>query len=447
MIPFPTRLAARRGLSIGVAAAAVALFAVVGTPSASAAPASTTTDSTLVTASPNPTDVGTSFTVTALQCDYVKDVQATGTMVFTDATTATALGAVTMVPSEYANCGEAQITDTEALGAGHYTLKAHYMPGGSTPVPASRAGTAKETVKSPTFTNITWVTGATIPHPHFEGATVGAGKKVYAISGDTADCSDGDAGTVTTVVDAYNTTTNTFHTEAPIPHGRTGDPSAIDVGGTIYVVGGQSSCGGPTVTPVDTYSPSSNTWTTLPAASDLPSSLNGQYHCAAAMGSDIYYFEQEGVGVLDTAASPPSWTVLSASPLLDPSYFCSAVTIGDDIVIDGPGDGSADSSSQRLLIFAPSTDTMTLSTATTFPAAEGAFASVMGQGVVAGGDFAGTGVDLVLPGLQVVRAAGNLPQSRDDCGNAAVIGGKIYIVSGGEEGVTTMPPVLIGTPN
>src|SRR5271165_5014264 len=256
------------------AVAAVAALGVLTAASASAAPAQDSTF-TQVSGTPNPTDTGTPFTVTGLECDRTRDVQATGTMVFTDVTTGVVIGTVSLGSSQFANCGGASVTDSEALAPGHYVIRAKYHPGGTTPVTASAAAKYKETVDAPTFTDLSWTAGAAIPHAHIEGASVGAGSDVYAISGATGDCTDGASGTVTSAVDAYNTATNAWAARAPIPNGRDQDPAAVDVSGKIYVIGGTSSCGGATVTAVDTYKTSTNTWTTLPAVSDLPASLSG----------------------------------------------------------------------------------------------------------------------------------------------------------------------------
>ncbi len=429
---------------IGATIAGVTLMASAAAPTAAASARQDDTF-TQVSGSPNPTDTGTPFTVSALECDRTRNVQATGTMVFTDVTTNVAIGSVALGTSPYVNCGGASIADSEALAAGKDKVKAHYVPGGANPVTPSPAAKYVEVVKQPTFTDVSWTSGASIPDPHIEGASVGVGTKVYAISGATEDCTDTGAGPLTSAVDAYNTSTNTFATKAPIPNAREADPAAVAVSTNIYVIGGTNGCGGTTVAPVDVYATATNTWTTLPASSDLPASLTGAYHCAAVSGGQIYYFEQNGIGVLDTNVSPPTWSVLPANPLLDPSEFCDAGVVGKVIVITGPGDGSADANSQRVLVFNPATSSITLSTGTTFPAAEHAMVTLKGEGVLAGGDFNNTDVDLILPGLQVVRAATSLPQTRDDTGQGAAIGGKVYIV-GGESTSTATPPVLIGTP-
>jgi hypothetical protein len=102
---------------------------------------------TQVTGAPNWSDNGSPFVVTGQECDRVADIDATGTMAFTDVTTGVALGTVPLVASaKYANCGEAAVTDSEHLAAGNYLVKAVYSPSGATPVPPSAPATYRQRV-------------------------------------------------------------------------------------------------------------------------------------------------------------------------------------------------------------------------------------------------------------------------------------------------------------
>ena len=231
------------------------------------------------------------------------------------------------------------------------------MPGGATPAPASHKS-YHQVIKNPPFTDISWTQGANVPNTHEEGAAVALGGLVYDISGSTTDCSDAGCGSFVSAVDVYHPKTDTFTSAAPIPNPRTEAPAAVVVNGSIYVVGGINTGG--TVRAIDKYTPGSG-WKTLPAASDLPAAFGGAEACGASKGKHIYYFDSAAheVGTLNTAASPPSWTVGSPQPLLSPDSFCSAVTDGTKIVIVGPGNGSADANSQRVLIFTPSSGALT----------------------------------------------------------------------------------------
>src|SRR5262249_48902381 len=146
--------------------------------------------------------------------------------------------------------------------------------------------------------------------------------------GGTADCTDGGGGVATSAVDVYHTPSNSFSSAAAIPHARDEAPVAGGINGKIYVVAGTASCGGPAVPQVDGYPPGSNTWAPLPASSNYPSTLGFAETCGAAVGNKLFVFTSAGVGVLNTAASPPSWTIRPASALLSPSLFCKANSVG-----------------------------------------------------------------------------------------------------------------------
>ncbi len=102
---------------------------------------------THVSGAPNPT-FSRPFKVTAMECDRVADVYATGTMTFVDVTTGVTLGTVTLSPSrKYVNCGQAEVTDHERLRAGRYKIRASYTPGGAVPVHASAPAHYHESVR------------------------------------------------------------------------------------------------------------------------------------------------------------------------------------------------------------------------------------------------------------------------------------------------------------
>lgn len=154
-------------LSATVSGLSLVVLVLSGIPSASADsrgpalnhPGGSSVTFTQVSGSPNPTSVGGPFVVAALECDRVADVQATGTMVFTDTTTGLALGSPSLGSSVFSNCSQAQVTDSEALAAGTYSIKAQYVPSGAEPVAKSH-GSYEEDVKALTFTKISWTTGA-----------------------------------------------------------------------------------------------------------------------------------------------------------------------------------------------------------------------------------------------------------------------------------------------
>jgi hypothetical protein len=432
---------------LAAVAAAVPTVALVGLQPASATISSFTT----VTSSANPVEQGVSFTIEGSECTRVASTPPGGYLVFDNLTTQTSLAAVTLTPDpSFANCSDASYTDSESLAVGKYKIRARYVPDFPNPAPASRAATYLQSVISPPFTNITWTTGAAIPHAHEEGTSAALGGKVYAIGGSTGDCSDGSCGMLQTAVDVYRPSTNTFSAAPGLPNPRAFDPTAVTTGGKIYVLGGATTSG--TVSAIDVFTPGTG-WTTLPSSSNLPGGFTGEYACAAAVGADIYYFDNAtgDIGILNTAASPPTWTVTGPFALLNPSRFCSAAGSGTDpttasskVIVVGPGDGSADANSQRVLIYTPSTGTLTLAQGKTSPTAEQSAVLIEGVVVTAGGDFNLDAVAGIAPGQGSVTSFNPLPDNRDDAGGGSVVNNVFYII-GGKSTSTTTPDVLIGT--
>jgi hypothetical protein len=80
---------------------------------------------------------------------------------------------------------------------------------------------------------------------------------------------------------------------------------------------------------------------------------------------------------------------------------------------------------------------------TTAPMAEHSFALVNGGGVLAGGDYNPTTVQILAGNGTLVLNGTTLPSPVDDQ-VTAVVNGKVYIL-GGKSGANTTPPVLIGT--
>jgi hypothetical protein len=449
----------RRRLLVSGAAALAAMAAPVAATFPASASSAASATFTSITSSANPVLTGVHFQMMAMECDRVANVHATGMVHFFDVTSGGDLGSVALTPDPtFVNCSDASTTNWEPLSAGTYRIKAVYAPGGTTPVPQSNPAAYNQVVENPAFTDISWTSGATVPNPHVEGAAVSLGGRVYDISGSTGDCTDSGCGSLISNVDVYNPTTNKFKSAPKILNPRTGDPAAVVVAGKIYVLGGTDASFN-TVSAIDVYSPASG-WSTLPAASDLPAGFTGQWSCAAADGSNIYYFDNatQEIGVLDTAASPPSWTVGSPQSLLNPSRFCSAVESGPSIpsssashiVLVGPGNGSADANSQRVLIYTPATGKLALAQGTGAATAEQSAAKLEGTVVSAGGDFNDLGVEGVAPGQGSVTTYSSLPSPRDDAAGGSVVNNRFYIVGGVSEttsGDNNTPAVLIGTPN
>lgn len=296
--------------------------------------------------------------------------------------------------------------------------------------------------------------GPQIPHPHVEGAGMVLGNRLFVITGSTTDCTDGVPGKPTPLVDIYDPISNSFSAGSLVHFARDGNPLAAVAstpsGPRGYLIGGMSACGGATtVRTVEEYNPALGYWAPLPGSADLPAGLDGLHHCGAALRGKIYYFQAGKIGVFDAASH--SWSIMPAPAELSASNFCKAVVINSNLImITGPGNGSADANSQRILLFAPSNGSIREAPTTTLPMAEHGmgYMPIYGQTLVAGGDFAGkTAVQSIGPANFVTNAT-PLPMTWDD-GVSAVLdtasGPHLYL-AGGMGGGSNTPQVIIATP-
>jgi hypothetical protein len=172
-------------------------------------------------------------------------------------------------------------------------------------------------------------------------------------------------------------------------------------------------------------------------------------HCGAVHGNQIYYFQDTAIGVFDTATN--TWTVLPGSPLIAPA-LCQATTLGDLIVITGPGD-CCSGQNQRILLFDVISGNVSLSSAMTLPFSEHVAGLVLGRVIVAGGDYAADASQYIsllpttcIASVDPVRVVTMYPMpDRSEDGVAGVVGNKFYVLGGNNHRSTT-PPVIIGTP-
>ena len=108
-------------------------------------------------------------------------------------------------------------------------------------------------------------------------------------------------------VDAYNPSTNTWTSRAPIPTARSG-MAVAGVNGLLYTVGGTS--GGSTSAVVEVYDPSTNAWTTkapFPSAAAGAAAVNGTIYVVATTGSS-----SRALYAYDAAAN--TWSIKAAPP-------------------------------------------------------------------------------------------------------------------------------------
>jgi hypothetical protein len=192
----------------------------------------------------------------------------------------------------------------------------------------------------------------------------------------------------------------------------------------------------------EVFDKTAHTWTVLGSAGDLPAPLGGNDHCGTAVGTRIYDIQPAGIGVFDTVSG--TWTVLPTPAALSPSYFCQATTLPTGhILVTGPGDGSPDALSERVIDYDPVTDTAVVRSGVTASLAEHVAARVGSQLYVTGGDFAPSTAQAVsLDGSTVTNLA-SPPEPRDDAVGAA-IGSVIYVAGGVGAGENTTPGLLMG---
>jgi hypothetical protein len=318
--------------------------------------------------------------------------------------------------------------------------------------------TITNTMRRP-FKNVAWNTAARSPE-HVEGAITVLNGKIYMISGSSTDCSPRNKGVPTRAVDIYDPATNRFTAGPPVITGRTQDPVAATVNGKIYLVAGTTGCGGTTVDSVEVLDPATNKWSNNTVAS-MPSELDGQSSCGTVdpnPGPNVgppymTYVTSSATGRLDidTGKGPGTWSVFTP-PVVSPASFCQAVMfirptnrVADRVLVTGPGDGTADADSQRLVSFGLAMLPLD-ATSTTLPMVQHTAVALGAQAILAGGEAnGGTAVDLVSAGDFVAKAPTALPSPRR-AAVSAVVGGRVYIL-GGISRTSSKPAVLVGTPS
>ena len=139
-------------------------------------------------------------------------------------------------------------------------------------------------------------------------AATGADGRIYAIGGNNG-------GTLSTV-EAYTPSTNTWATVTPaMPTPRTNLAAATGADGRIYAIGGDNTNSGGTLNTVEAYTPSTNTWATV-ASMNSP-----RQYPAAAMGADGRVYAIGGFNASGTFLN----TVEAYTPLSAPTPGLGAV--------------------------------------------------------------------------------------------------------------------------
>jgi hypothetical protein len=302
----------------------------------------------------------------------------------------------------------------------------------------------------PSATQITWSGVASAPIPRHEGGAAVVGGKLYAFGGYT----DG-TWTPTTRVDAYDPATNTWQQRADLPVAATHMGVATD-GTDVYFAGGYPVGSGGTSQTFSTaavrkYTPSTNTWTTLPS---LPAPRGAG--ALAIVGRTLHFFGGADANRADTTThwtlnvdTGTSWA--TAAPMAAGRNHFGAVTVGGKIylVAGQQGQDAAAVYSNSVAIFDPTTGSWT--TAPSLPTVRshhGAATFVSnGKIVVLGGERAFgvpvSEVDVFDPVTNAWGLGTNLPAMRDS-GIAGVINGVFYY-TGGNFSLTTYKGLVAGS--
>jgi N-acetylneuraminic acid mutarotase len=190
----------------------------------------------------------------------------------------------------------------------------------------------------------TWGVAAPMPTARYGLAAVEMNGKIYAMGG-----TDG-TGTVVTAFEVYDPGTNTWNTAAPLPIGRN-SLGAAALNGKIYIVGGTNLSS--LVGNVDVYDPSNNSWSAAPA---LPTPRGGL--ALAVVGGKIYAIGGGNGGPVNTVEvydpSTNAWSTASPMPTL--RYDLSAAVVNGKIYVIGGFNTAALSTVE---VYDPSTDSWT----------------------------------------------------------------------------------------
>ncbi|MGI8967686.1 MAG: Kelch repeat-containing protein [Chloroflexota bacterium] len=221
-----------------------------------------------------------------------------------------------------------------------------------------------------------WASGSPLPTARYLLASVTKGTMTYSLGG----CSIGGCASADTILDtneAYNASTDTWTTKAPMPTARAATGAALGRNGLIYVEGGTVA---PCCTPLSTneaYNPTRNSWT---ERAPMPTA---RYGAAVVDGFDgrVYVFGgyTNSVGETTVEAYSPgtnTWTCsvgdtssgcasTSLAPIPELSYGGAAVRSGKMIYLLIGNNGSAKVGD----IYAYDTSTNTWTQKATMPAA------------------------------------------------------------------------------
>jgi len=217
-------------------------------------------------------------------------------------------------------------TAREGAAAGSLNLKI-YVVGGATDTGIVNVTEIYDPDKD------SWKTGSPMPTARWLAASAVAHDLLYVIGGCAIGCGSSPASTLS-VVEAYDPTTKTWTTKAPLPVPTYG-MSAITRDGIIYGIGGVVGTG-TQVSTVYRYDPSTDVWTQV-------SSMNGPRNTPALGHVDNTIVVSGGFPFADNegySVSGDKWRTLTTDPTYR-SAPCSTGINGQLYVAGGSGDGNA----------------------------------------------------------------------------------------------------------
>lgn len=188
-----------------------------------------------------------------------------------------------------------------------------------------------------------WLSSRPLPEARAGRAAAAVGLDVYLIGGET------DEG-VTDGVRVFDTRERLWRRAAAKPT-ATGEATAAELFGEIYVPGGVLADGQPTAT-VEAYSPSQNAWRRI---ASLPQPVAGGL--AMAEGGFLYVVGgQDESGALDTAFvyDPGSDSWRPIAPLPEPRVGAAGGALTGKLFVVGGSDGSAEQNS--CFVYDPAAD-------------------------------------------------------------------------------------------
>lgn len=178
----------------------------------------------------------------------------------------------------------------------------------------------------------TWIKLAAMPTARTSLAAVtGPDHLIYAIGGEA---NIGEGARSYNTVEAYDPTTNTWMTIAPLSISRTRLAAVLGPDGRIYAIGGYTNFDPDPLNTVEAYTPGASGWTSV---NPMPIAL---YHLAAVTGPDgrIYVFGVNKTGQTVTEVYTPgtgNWTTVAPMSSVRGAFTAALGSDGHIYVIGG----------------------------------------------------------------------------------------------------------------